>query len=68
MQRAYRWVLLLSPVRMLDVSIGGMLDESMPDRMLDVSISDRMLDVSVPCRAAALSTPALIVSPFEVTG
>jgi hypothetical protein len=37
-------------------------------RMLEVSLGDRMLDVSLPCRAAALSTPALIVSPFAVTG
>jgi len=64
-------------LRMLDVSIGCILDESVPermldvsipDRMLDVSICDRMLDVSVLCCAVALSTPALIVSPFEVTG
>jgi hypothetical protein len=84
-EKPYRWVLELS-LRMLDVSIGCMLDVSVPERMLDVSISDRMPDVSVPermrvvsisdrmpdvsvpCRAAVLSTPGLIVSPFEVTG
>jgi hypothetical protein len=42
---------------MLDVSIGCMLDESVPERMLDVSLPDRMLEVSVPDRMLDVSVP-----------